>query len=376
MIRRELGPLMQELVQRQGLISGAFLLLAIIYTLYFAKALLLPVFLAMLAALVLRPIVRFFRRIGFPDIVGAALVILALLAAIGWLIVAVSGPAGEWIERAPLLKLQLEQKLEALRTPLQKVQEVTENLQDAANLGKESVRTVTLEGPSLLQRIFIEAQNTLISITVIVVLVFFLLARGGWTYRRVAAALDDEQQRALLTDILDRIQKNLARYLLTVGVINVVLGILTALAMKFLGMPNPLLWGVFAGVMNFIPYAGALATLTVISLVSILTFDQWLTILLPPLAFFILTALEGQVISPFVVGRQLTLDPIAVFLSVLFWGWLWGFPGMLLAVPILASIKIAAGAISSLSPLSALIDSEGEEELEMEPAVETSSGEQ
>ncbi len=141
---------------------------------------------------------------------------------------------------------------------------------------------------------------------------------------------------------------------------------LTALAMNALAMPNPLLWGVLAGVMNFIPYAGALVTLTIISLVSILTFDYWLTIMLPPLTFLFLTVLEGQFVSPFVVGRQLTLDPIAVFLSVLFWGWLWGFAGMLLAVPILAAIKITIGAIESLAPITAMIDSEGDEELEAE----------
>lgn len=115
--------------------------------------------------------------------------------------------------------------------------------------------------------------------------------------------------------------------------------------------------------LNFILYAGALVTLTIINAVSVLTFDHWLTIIAAPLAFTILTFLEGQLISPFVVGRRLTLDPIAVFLSVLFWGWLWGFAGMLLAVPILASLKITIGAIESLAPLSALIDTEGDQNL-------------
>ena len=263
----------------------------------------------------------------------------------------------------PLLKVQLQQKLETLRAPLEKVQEVTENIQDAAALGENKRPTVVVEGPSLLQRIFVEAQSTIVSIMVIFVLVFFLLARGGWTYRRVAAAIGDDRRREMWTDTLVNIQQNLAHYLLTVTAINTVLGILTAIAMSALAMPNPLLWGVLAGVMNFIPYAGALVTLTVITLVSILTFDQWLTIMLPPLAFLALTILEGQFVSPFVVGRQLTLDPIAVFLSVLFWGWLWGFAGMLLAVPILASIKITIGAVESLAPITAMIDSEGDEEL-------------
>ena len=362
-MRRELTPMVQDLVQRQGLISGGFLLLAIVYTLYFAKALFMPIFLAGLAALVLRPCVRALRRLFIPETLAAAIVILTILVVFGWLILAISGPASEWIDRGPLLKLQLEQRLETLRAPLEKVQEVTKNIQDAAALGDDGQPTVTVEGPSLLQRIFIEAQSTIVNIMVVFVLVFFLLARGGWTYRRVSAAIDDERWREIWTDALDKIQGNLSQYLLTVGVINATLGLLTAIAMSLLGMPNPMLWGVLAGVMNFIPYAGALVTLTVITLVSILTFDNWLTLILPPLAFLILTIVEGQFVSPFVIGKQLTLDPIAVFLSVLFWGWLWGFAGMLLAVPILAAIKITIGAVESLAPLSAMIDSEGDEEL-------------
>lgn len=365
-MKREVAPMMRDLIQRQDVISGGFLLLATVYTLYFAKALLMPIFLAILAAMVLRPIVRVLRRLFIPEVVGAGLVILTLLAIIAWLIMTISAPASEWIERAPLLKFQLEQKLEMLRTPFEKVQEVTENIQDAAAMGQDGKPSVTLEGPSLLERIFIETQNTIVSLMVIFVLIFFLLARGGWTYRRVAAAIDNEEHRARWTDILGSIQTNLARYLLTVSAINAALGVLTAIAMKMLGMPNPLLWGVLAGVMNFIPYAGALFTLAVITLVSILTFDQWLTIMLPPLAFLFLTIIEGQFVSPFMIGHQLTLDPIAVFLTVLFWGWLWGFPGMLLAVPILASIKIGMGAVESLAPLTAVIDSEGDEQLREE----------
>lgn len=369
MIRRDFAPLMQDLMQRQGLISGAFLVLATVYTLYFAKALLMPICLAVLVALVLRPCVRLLRRIYIPEALAAGIVILTILTLVGWLILAISGPAGEWIDRAPRLKLQLENKLEMLRAPLEKVQEVTENIQDAASIGDEATPTVVVEGPSLLQQIVIEAQTALVNIMVIFVLVFFLLARGGWTYRRVAAAIEDERKREMWTDVLDDIRNNLANYLLTVGAINAALGVLTAILMKTLGMPNALLWGVLAGVMNFIPYAGALVTLTIITVVSILTFDHWLAIMAPPLAFAFLTFLEGQLISPFVVGRRLTLDPIAVFISVLFWGWLWGFAGMLLAVPILASLKITISSIGSMAPLTALIDSEGDEQLPEEELV-------
>jgi predicted PurR-regulated permease PerM len=364
--------MLKDLVQRQGVFSGCMLVLAVVYTLYFAQALSLPIFLAIMLALVLSPFVRMLKRIRLPEFAGAGLVVVTILVIFGWLVLAISGPASEWSDRWPLIKLQLEQKLETLRGPIEQVQEVTKNLQEAANMGEEEgpADTVVVEGPSLLQRIFVEAQSTFVGIVVVVVLVFFLLSQGDRTCRRVAAAIADEDERELWTGLFTDIQSNLAHYLLTVALINTTLGVLTAAAMMVLGMPNALLWGVLAGVMNFIPYAGALVTLMVITLVSVLSFDQLVPILLPPLAFGMLTFLEGQIISPIVVGRRLTLDPIAVFLSILFWGWLWGFAGMLLAVPILATLKISIGAFKSLAPLAALIDSEGDEELAVEAARE------
>jgi predicted PurR-regulated permease PerM len=357
---------MQDLAQRQGLLTGGLFVLATVYTLYFAKALLMPIFLAVLVALVLRPVVRLLRRLYLPEALAAGLVILAIIMLLGWVILAIAEPASAWIDRGPLLRYQLEYKFETLLAPFEKVQEATKNIQDAASLGEDAKDTVVVEGPSLLHQLFLEVQSAFVNIMVIFVLVFFLLARGGWTYRRVSAAIEDDETREMWTDVLDDIRTNLAHYLLTISAINAGLGVLTAIAMQILGMPNALLWGVLAAVLNFIPYAGSLVTLAIITAVSVLTFDQWLTIMLPPLAFLFLTFLEGQLISPFVVGRRLTLDPIAVFISVLFWGWLWGFAGMLLAVPILASLKITIGAIESLAPLSAIIDSQGDEDLPVE----------
>lgn len=347
--------LLQRLLQDQRWIGGALLALASIYTLYFAKALLLPIFLAVLVTIVLSPLVRALHRLLIPRALGAALVVLSILALLAVAIVQVSGPAGAWLERSPILKAQIESKIRTLRVPLAKAKEVTDNIEEMASVGEPAPAGVMVEGPSLMQQIFAEAQNAMVNIVVVVVLVYFLLARGEASYRRVLATMGDRERRALWTGALDAFQDSIGRYLLTVAIINGVLGIATALAMMLLDMPNPALWGILAGVMNFIPYAGALVTLGVIAVVSLLTFDQWAAIALPPLVFLLLTGLEGQIISPMVVGKRLTLDPVAVFLSILFWGWLWGFAGMLLAVPILATIKIALNALEPLHPFGALI---------------------
>jgi predicted PurR-regulated permease PerM len=137
--------------------------------------------------------------------------------------------------------------------------------------------------------------------------------------------------------------------------INTALGVVTTGLMMGLGMPNPGLWGVMAGFLNFIPYLGAAVSLMIIALVSALTFDSLLQIALPPMAFLTVTTIEGNFLTPMIVGRRLTLNPIAVFLTILFWGWLWGIPGALMAVPILAVFKILCDAHKPLHSMGALL---------------------
>jgi predicted PurR-regulated permease PerM len=355
---------LRELAHRQGWISGGVLTLIAVYILWFAKALLLPIFLALLFSVLLRPLVRGLKQLMVPETLGAAIVVVLALVLAGSAMVQVAAPAGDWVARAPYLRAELKSKISTLRAPLDKAQQVADTVEEVAAGGESEKPSVVVEGPGLLQQLFVGARTALVIVVVVVVLVYFLLARGSRTAERVLATLRDPEQRVIWAGVLEDIQAHMARYLLILAGINCVLGSLTAVAMWALGMPNPLLWGVLAGLLNFIPYAGALITLVVIGMVSILTFDQWLAIALPPMVFALLTGLEGQVVTPLIIGRRLTLNPVAVFVSILFWGWLWGLAGMLLAVPILASAKIALTAAQSHHPLAALI---GDEPLEPEP---------
>jgi predicted PurR-regulated permease PerM len=299
-----------------------------------------------------------------PEALGAGIVVVLILTLAGTAMVQVAAPASDWIARAPSLRVELKSKISTLRAPLDQAQEIADTVEEVASGGEPATPSVVVEGPGLLQQFFAGAQTATVSILVVVVLVYFLLARGSSTTERVLATLRDPERRQMWAGVLDDIQDHMARYLLTLAAINSLLGGLTALAMWALGMPNPLLWGVLAARLNFIPYAGALLTFAVVGMVSIVTFDHWLPIALPPAVFLLLTALEGQIFSPMIVGRQLTLNPIAVFVSILFWGWLWGLAGMLLAVPILAAVKITLTTMQPRHALAALI---GDEPIEQEP---------
>jgi predicted PurR-regulated permease PerM len=151
------------------------------------------------------------------------------------------------------------------------------------------------------------------------------------------------------------VQRNVSRYLATITVINTVLGILVALTMYLLNMPNPVLWGVMVAVLNFIPYIGVLVSIVVVTFVGLLTFETALEVMLPPLALFGLNVIEGQFLTPILAGRRLALSPVAVFLSLVVMGWIWGVIGVLIAVPLLATVKLVCEEIEPLTPLATFL---------------------
>jgi predicted PurR-regulated permease PerM len=188
------------------------------------------------------------------------------------------------------------------------------------------------------------------------ILLYFMLASGDLVLRKTVRVLPRLQDKKRAVDIFRQAERDISTYLVTITLVNITLGAVTAAAMYLLGMPNPVLWGVLAAVLNYVPYLGPLTTFGVIALVSLLTFDQLSEAILPPLVFLGLTSLEGQVLTPLFLGRRLTLNPVAVFLALLIWGWLWGIPGILLAVPLLATFKIFCDNIEPLAPIGEFLD--------------------
>jgi predicted PurR-regulated permease PerM len=171
-------------------------------------------------------------------------------------------------------------------------------------------------------------------------LLFFLVVTGDRLLRRCVSLIPTFSRKRRLVTMAREIERALTKYLSTVTLINIILGICTGIAMKLLGMPNPVLWGVLGGFLNFIPYVGALVCVIVLAVVALIHFDSAGYALLAPLAYWSLTMIESSFVTPMLLGRRFALSPLVVFLSMIFWGWLWGILGTLLAVPILVAIKI------------------------------------
>lgn len=323
------------------------LIIASLGLLYFAASVFLPLCLAVLLAVVLYPGVALLRRLGIPAVIGAAVVVVAFFGLIGIGIYTLAEPAAAWVDRWPVLSRQIEIKLGGLRESIAAAQEASKEI-EAMAAGEGQPPRVVLEGPSLAEQLFAQAQLVVVNLAILLVLLYFLLARGAATVERTVSAIVDDHRRAQVSELVGRIQDDIGAYLRTITLINLALGVATAAVMALLGMPNPVLWGALAGLLHFLPYVGSLINLGVQSVVALLTFNAWIDVVAPPLAFLVLITIEA-VVNPFILGRRLTLNPILVFVSILFWGWLWGVPGALLAVPILAVIKVVAERVEALA---------------------------
>lgn len=329
--------------------TGLFAL-AVLAALHIGKSFFAPIALAVLFAVILYPLVRLIRRTGCPKTLAAATSVVMALAAIAIAITTLAPPAEVWMNRLPFFVRQIELKLDGLFDSIQAAREMTSQI---ANMGAddqtdgEPVVVVEQEQPVDLTFVA-NAPLILFQALMTLILCFFVLAFGPQLIDGLVAAVRDEERRDRVRTALGRVASSVGQYYQTVTIINIGLGLVTAGAMAALGMPEPALWGFMAAVLNFIPYIGPAATTGVIGLISLLSFYGWGQILAPPLIHFALNAIEGQFVTPMVLSHRLTLNPLLVVLSVLFWGWVWGLVGVLLAVPILAAVRVLSEEVEEL----------------------------
>jgi predicted PurR-regulated permease PerM len=334
-------------------LSGLFLL-ACFYTLYFARDFLLPVILAVVLNFLFAPVVRALKRFRVPEALSSALVITAALTLFAFLAYELSGPLAEWLEKAPETGAQLQKKIQPLRKYIEKVSATSEQVEKLASTQPDNEKApprVELKKASLLDTLFSGTSKLVFTLLVVLVLLYFLLASGDLFLAKLVHVLPTLADKKKAVQMAREIEGNISQYLLTITLINSGIGVLGGLLFWAFGMPNPALWGAMAGLLNFIPTVGALSMAVILTLVATTTFPSLLHALLVPAAFLTLTILVGTFVSPLIVGRRLTLNPVVIFLGLSFWGWLWGIPGALLAVPMLAMFKIFCDHIEPLAPI-------------------------
>lgn len=330
-------------------VSGLFLL-ALLYTLYFAKPVLLPIALALLFSWVLRPLVRGLQVLRVPESAAAALVVGGLVGSLGFGVYLLAEPAMGWAEGAPQTLREIERKAGALKRSIATVQRATEKIDDITRTSPGSKPPAPAPEQRPLGSALVSGTEAFaISALTTVILLYFLLASGDVFLRKVVRIIPTLADKKKAVEIARGIETEIGRYLLTISLINLTLGACTTLLMLALGMPNALLWGTMVMLLNYVPYVGATVSLAILTVVAILSFDTLGQAASVPASFLVLTAIEGQIVYPLVVGRNFSVNPVLVFVALLFWGWLWGIAGMLMAVPILVIAKICCSHIESLS---------------------------
>jgi len=325
-------------------VRGLFLV-ALVFLLKEAQPVLAPVLIALVLTFVLATPVRLMRRHGIPEYIGATILVGALLGAMAVMAAMLAGPATQWWERAPVALEQMVDEFDRLRAsvpglapPAQPRATRNAPAQQRPDPIKEKIAS---EGVALTGAFLGRAISFALSAAATIILLFCLLASEHWMLSRTVEAIPRRRSRAALLIAVRNAQREIGTFIAALSVINLGVGIVTTAAMMLVGLPNPVLWGTVAGVLNFIPYIGPLIIVAMLSLAALVSFGATLAMLLPPAAFLLIHAIEANLVSPLFVSKRLSMSPVAVFLSVMFWGWLWGIAGAMIAVPLLVGIRSA-----------------------------------
>jgi predicted PurR-regulated permease PerM len=341
---------------------GLFVL-AVFYTLYVARDLLMPIVLALMLALVLSPVIRGLGRIYVPKAAAALMVVLFVCGSVGAIGYALYAPVVGWFHGAPYNLYIIESKLGVLKKSVEDVKKATAEAERITEVTKEEDRPkVVVDDHNWLDLFLAQARYFALQISLILLLLFYLLAAGNLFTEKLIAVLRKPAHRKQALAIVDQTQRDISGYLFTVTAINVGLGIAVMIAMYLLGMPDPLLWAVLAAVLNFVPYLGPITTLGSIMIVALTTFAAPSESLLVGAAYLGLVVVESEFVKPILLGRRFTLNPVVIVLSLVLWGFLWGVPGVLLAIPILVAFKILCDNVPALAAMGSFMDSGSEEE--------------
>jgi predicted PurR-regulated permease PerM len=334
--------------------TTGLLLLATLTTIHFARDVIMPIVVAIVLTFVFLPVVRLLKKFFIPAPLSAGMIVVGLLVGFSASVYNLAEPAGTWLSKAPQSLREIEAKLHRIAGGVHDVAAATATVQNmteqmaSGDAGVKKPQQVIVQAPTLAAELIGRVRVFAIGGASALVLLYFLLASGDIFLRKTIAATRRLSDKKRAIDIARQVEAAVSNYLFTVTLINAGLGLAVGVTMFFLGMPNPVLWGVMVGLFNFVPYLGELTSLTILTIVGLLTFDDlWHSFAAPGL-FYLLSAMEGYLVTPLILGRRLSLNPVVIVVCVLFWGFMWGIPGMLLATPILVAAKTLCDRVESL----------------------------
>jgi len=328
---------------------GGLFVLALLAAAYVASEIVLPLVFAITLKLLLQPALRVLGRLHVPRTIAALFLILALFGTIVGLGAAISNPARNWAAKLPEGIPRLQERLSFMREPIDTLQRFLQQVEDFEGTGPSPNAAASAQGPTLLSKLFAGTRNFAGGLFTTVLFLFFLLVSGDIFLHRLVEVLPRFSSKRQVVDIAQQIETDISAYLVTITIMNAAVGIATGLAMWFTGVGDPILWGSVAFLLNYVPILGPALGVLIFLLAGLLTHDPLWQALLPAGLYLGFHLIEGESVTPMLLARRFTLNPVLIIISLVFWFWMWGVIGAILAVPMLAITKIICDRIQSLA---------------------------
>lgn len=353
-------------------------IIAVCVALYAARAYLLPIATALVFSVILAPICSRIEWFKIPRPVAALFALIFAGATVYAGFALIAQPAARWMENAPATLAKAERQISKLREPLKPLQDISkevENLQIVPSTTPRS-RTVVVEGPALTQSLLASAQAAVVQTGFVFLLAYFFLLTREEFRLKIIAFQPTLRRRVRAARAFRDMRRRVAGYIVTFSIINLGVGVATWLACWQLGLPEPAMWGGIAALLNFVPFVGPLIMMGLLGLAGLATYDTLLQASFPVLAFWLINLIESNAVTPTIMGRRMTLNPLAIILAVSFWTWIWGPLGGLISLPLLIMFKVVCDHTPAFRVVGALIGSplvrdKMPEEEEEPPVLET-----
>jgi predicted PurR-regulated permease PerM len=330
---------------------GGLFALALLTAAYVAGEIVLPLAFAITLNLLMQPVLRMLEQLYVPKALGALLLILVVIATIVGLGAAISGPAGAWMAKLPVGVPRLQERLSFLDAPINTLQAPLKSIDGFGAVGAARTSAGALDGGALLTSLFAGTRSFASGLFTTVLFLYFLLASSDSFLRRFVEILPSFGNKRQAVDIVQQIQSDISAYLVTITAMNALVGVATGFVMWSTGVGDPVLWGTVAFLLNFAPILGPVAGLVIFLLAGLLAIEPIWQALLPCALYAAIHLIEGEIVTPMLLARRFTLNAFLVILSLVFWFWMWGIPGAILSVPMLAIVKIVCDRIRPLAAL-------------------------
>ncbi len=335
---------------------GGLFVLACMAALYVAAEIVLPLILAIVLKLLLQPLVRLLEHVHIPRAVGAILSVLLVLAVFGGAASMLAGPAAAWAGKLPEAIPKLRDSLSFLHEPIEAVERMMRQIPGMSGEAGAPNPAAAVKPSNLIGVVLSGSATATSGLFTTLLILFYMLISGETFLRRMVEILPRFKDKRQAVELSQHIERDVSAYLLTVACINVLVGAATGCVMWACGVANPMLWGAVAFMLNFVPILGPMVGIVVFLMASVLSLGVTWWALLPVGLYFTIHVIEGEIATPMLLSRRFTINPVAVILALIFWYWMWGVTGAILAVPLLAIVKIVCDDLRPLRAFGHLLE--------------------